>query len=94
MAKELSLPYNLPLAQGRRNGFMPFLRALPQSEMQIASSSIWTWVTDSIFYKNSCYAKFASNVKFVSLSFGLQLFFVVNAFFLLDWLHNHRIEKE
>ena len=32
----------------RRVGFIPFLRALARSEMQTASSRIWTGVADSI----------------------------------------------
>ena len=41
--KELSLPYYLPLA-----------RALAQSEMQTASSRIWTHISDSIHHNNNC----------------------------------------
>ena len=34
----------------RIDGFMPFKRALAWSEMQTASSRIWTLITDSISY--------------------------------------------
>ena len=40
---------------GRRNRFMPFLWALVQSEMETASSRIWTWDTNSISYVDNHY---------------------------------------
>ena len=39
-AKNLNPSYYLLIARGRTNGFMPFPRALAQSEMQKISSSI------------------------------------------------------
>ena len=39
---------------------IPFPRALAQIEMQTASSSIWTWITDSISYNDNPYPKCAS----------------------------------
>ena len=48
-AKEVQLTYYLLNAGGRIDGFMPFTLALAQSEIQRASSTIWTWVTTFIF---------------------------------------------
>ena len=46
-AKEPSLPYNITMAGERIDGFMPFLKALAQSQMQTNSSWIWTQVANS-----------------------------------------------
>ena len=54
MVKECCLPYYLSPVE-RRDGFMPFSRALVQSEMQTASYRVWTLVAVSISYiDNSC----------------------------------------
>ena len=37
-----------------------FCKELVQSEKQTASSRIWTWITDFIFYDNDCYAQCVS----------------------------------
>ena len=39
----------------RRDGFMPFPRALTQNKMQTALSRVWTLVNDSIWYETSYY---------------------------------------
>ena len=54
-AKELSLPYYLPIAGGRIIGFIPFPRVLVLCEMQSVSSRIWTPVTMSISYDDNHY---------------------------------------
>ena len=47
---------------------MPFLRVLAESKMQTTSSKIWTWVTNSISYKNKYYTQSASsNIFFYCL---------------------------
>ena len=56
-AKETSLPYYLPITGGRTYGFMSFPRELAQSEIQTASSRIWTRVANSIFNSDNYYAK-------------------------------------
>ena len=53
--QESSLLYCLSISL-RRDGFMPFARVLAQSEMQIAPSRIWTWITNFILHDN-CYVK-------------------------------------
>ena len=45
-AKESILPYHLPIAKGRIDGFMPF-----PSETRTTSSRIWTRGTDNRFTK-------------------------------------------
>ena len=40
--EEPSLPYYLPIDEGRIAGFIPFPRALVRCEMQTVSSRIWT----------------------------------------------------
>ena len=40
MAKEPNLPYYLPTSGGSRDGFMPLLRILQQSEIQTAFPGI------------------------------------------------------
>ena len=57
------MPNNLLIAKGRRDAFMPLLRTLAQSKMQKASSSIWTWVPDSIFYDNKSYVTCTSKLN-------------------------------
>ena len=54
---EPSLPYYLSLAEGKRDGFISFPRALVQSEADL--SRIWTWVTNSISYNDNYYTKLA-----------------------------------
>ena len=49
-AKELHLPYYLPIVEERRVRFMHFPRALAQIEMQTMSSRIWTPVAVSISF--------------------------------------------
>ena len=46
MAKEPGVLYYIPTLGGRRNEFMPFQKALPQSEKQRDLSRIWTRVAD------------------------------------------------
>ena len=55
-----------PLAGGEI--LMPFPWALAQSEMQTASSKIWTWVADPIFSDDNHYTKSASNVVTLATS--------------------------
>ena len=65
-SKEPSLPYYLSIARERRDGFMHFPKALAQSEIQTASTRIWTQVTDSISYDDNHYAKHTSyNMRYV-----------------------------
>ena len=52
-AKEISLPYYLPIAWGRAIGFIPFPSLLELREMQCISSGIWTHVVVSIFYDDN-----------------------------------------
>ena len=67
--KEPSLSYYLPIAtKGRRDGFMPFWRALVQNETQTATSRIWTQVIDSIYYKDNQYATSASLVANITFT--------------------------
>ena len=47
-AEEISLPYYLPIAEGRIIGFIPFPRVLVLCEMQSVRSRIWTRVAVSI----------------------------------------------
>ena len=47
-AKEPRLFYYLAIAGGKRKGFLPFLRALAQSEMQTVPSRLWTQVANSL----------------------------------------------
>ena len=61
-SKEPILPYNLSIAVWRTNGFMPFSKALAQSEMQTASSRLWTLVYVSISYDENLYDTGASTV--------------------------------
>ena len=58
--KESGLPYELTITARKTDGFMPFLRALTWSEMQTASSGIWTCNANSISYDSYHYAKHAS----------------------------------
>ena len=53
-AREFSVHYCLLIA-GRRDGFMPFTKALACNEMQIILSGILTFLGKFIFYDN-CYA--------------------------------------
>ena len=62
MAKEHSLPYYLFITEGRRDWFMPSLRALAQSEIQTASSRIWTQIAYSISNDNNHYTKHTSSI--------------------------------
>ena len=55
--KEQGLPYCLPIAGGRTDGFMLFPMVFSQSETQTTSSKIGTQVADSLFYNNRWYAK-------------------------------------
>ena len=54
-AEEPSLPYYLPIAEGRIIGFIPFPRVLVLYEMQSVSSRIWTRVAVSISYDDNHY---------------------------------------
>ena len=47
-AKEHNLRYYWPIAGRRTNGFMPFSKTSTQRNTRIASSKIWTRITDSI----------------------------------------------
>ena len=53
MAEEPSLPYYLPIAEGRIIGFIPFPRVLVLCEMQSVLSKIWTHVAVSISYDDN-----------------------------------------
>ena len=71
MAEEPSLPYYLPIAEGRIIGFIPFPRVFVLCEMQSVSSRIWTCVTVSISYNNNHYTTGTSSkeyIKQISLS--------------------------
>ena len=46
------------LAWRRTKGFIPFSRALAQSEMQTALSKIWTWSSNISFDNKLCYTHF------------------------------------
>ena len=54
-ARESSLFYYLSIVGGRTDVFMPFPRELALSEMQAASSRVWTLVTNFIFYDDSLF---------------------------------------
>ena len=54
-AEEPSLPYYLPIAEGRIIGFIPFLRVLILCEMQSVLSRIWTRAAVSISYDDNHY---------------------------------------
>ena len=43
--------------RAKRDGFIPFLRALAWTEIQTASSKIWTWVAESISYNDKSNTK-------------------------------------
>ena len=53
--KVLSLPYYLPITEGRIVRCLPFSRVVSLYEMQTALCRIWTWVTLSIFYDDNSY---------------------------------------
>ena len=61
-AEEHSLPYYLPIAGGRRIGFIPFPRVLVQCEMQSVSSRIWTRVAVFISYDDNHYTTYTSTI--------------------------------
>ena len=54
-AKEPSLPYYLPLAGGRINGFIPFPGVLVLCEIQTTWPKIWTCPAVSISYDDIHY---------------------------------------
>ena len=56
-AKESNLPHNLPIAGKRTDGFMPFAKALVQSETQKASYRILTQAAYSISNDDNRYTK-------------------------------------
>ena len=58
--KEPSLPYRLPIAGEKSDGFMFSPKPLAQIETQSASFRFWTQVTDSISYDNNRSTKLAS----------------------------------
>ena len=73
-SKEPSLPYKLPIAGGRIDGFMFFQRVLARTEMQTALFSIWTHIIVSISYDDNRFATSASNLAYIAilyLSIGL-----------------------
>ena len=57
MNSEHSLSYFSSEAERRTDAFITFSIALAQSEMQTASSRIWTWFSDLISHDNNRYAK-------------------------------------
>ena len=59
-AKGSNLPYYLPIAGGRNDGFIPFLMTSAWSETQTASSMIRTPVADFISYDDNHCTKYAS----------------------------------
>ena len=67
-AKEPSLLYYSSRAGGGQIDSLPFLRKFVRSEMPIASSRIWSQVTNSISYDANHYTKFASVKKKKKLS--------------------------
>ena len=66
--KVYNVPCYLPIAGGRTDGFMFFLRALARRETQTASSRFWTRVTDSISNDDNHYAK---RVFYISFGFSV-----------------------
>ena len=59
----VALPKFALLLVGRRtNEFILSQRALEPSEKQIASSGIWTWVNNSIYYNDSHYVMHTSRI--------------------------------
>ena len=54
-AEEPSLSYYLPMAGGRKIGFIPFPSVLVLCEIQSVSSRIWNSVTVSISYDDNYY---------------------------------------
>ena len=61
-AKELSLPYYLPISAGRIIGFISFPRVLVLCEMQSVSSRIWTRVAVFISYDDNYYTGSTSSI--------------------------------
>ena len=66
-AKEPSLYYYLLIAEARRDGFMPFLRALVWSQTQTALSRIWTWYVKFISWDDKHHTTSASMNLLLSL---------------------------
>ena len=66
MAEEPSLPYYLPIAEGRIIRFIPFPRVLVQWEMWSVLSRIWTRVVVSISYDDNHYTTGRSNDELIS----------------------------
>ena len=54
-SREPNLPYYLLITRGRIDVFMPLQWTLAWIETQIASSRIWTQVTNSISYNENWY---------------------------------------
>ena len=48
LRRESNLLYNLLIADGRTDGFMPFTKTFARNETQTALCRIWTQVADSI----------------------------------------------
>ena len=69
--KEPYLSYYLAIAEGITSGFILFLRALAQSEMQTALSKIWTLVTNFISNNDDCYAKCSTFISPTPLPWAL-----------------------
>ena len=69
-AKELNLPYYLPIARkGEIDEFISLPRLFAQIERQRVSPKIWTQFANSISYNNYCYTKHASAVSVNILSY-------------------------
>ena len=62
-AEEPSLPNYLPIAGGRRIGFIPFPKVLVQCKMQSDTSRIWTRLAVSICYADNHYTRGTSENK-------------------------------
>ena len=77
--KEHSLPYYLLIAGEKGYWFMPFLRALTQSEMQATTFSTWTWLTDSISNDDVCVSKHT----FECLSLSLYIYIYIYIYMLV-----------
>ena len=65
--KELSLPNYLPTAGGRMIGCIPFPRILALYKMQTVSSTIWTWIAESILSDDDYYTASTPAIGYVWL---------------------------
>ena len=64
-AKEPNLPYYLPIAKGRTDGFIPSSRTFVQKGMQTAWSRAWSQIPNSISFGDNCYSTPLSKFQYV-----------------------------